>query len=157
GCWAQVDVRQDVLCTRSRLLLYKLPWWNGPAATPPPESAPMWKTLLALAVAAGILVGARFLYLHRHTLFRPDFDRAGGTLLFLAGEGQPSRDDLDAAADLLRRRFDPTGGLGILVAANDDGEVEFRVPRSDKHDALVDQVKRLVDRPGQIEVRVLAR
>jgi len=116
----------------------------------------MWKTLLALAVAAGIVAGGRFLYLHRHTLFRPDFDRAGGTLLVFAAEGSPARGDLDAAAALLQRRFDPTGGVGLLVAANDDGEVEFRVPRSDKHDALVDQIKRLVGQTGEVELRVFA-
>ncbi len=117
----------------------------------------MWKPLVALVVAVGIIVGARFLYLHRHSLFRPDFDRAGGTVLAFAAEGSPPRGDLDAAAALLQRRFDPTGGLGLVVSANDDGEVEFRVPRSGKHDDLVDQIKRLAHHPGQVEIRVFAR
>jgi preprotein translocase subunit SecD len=117
----------------------------------------MWKKLLALAVTAGIIAGAMFLYRHRHTLFRPEFARTGGTVLVYEADGQPSPEDLEQAAAVLQRRFDPTGALGILVGVTDNGEIELRVPRSDKHDALVDQIKRLILQPGRMEIRVLAR
>ena len=121
------------------------------------ESELMWKKLLALAVTAGIIGGSMYLYRHRHTLFRPDFARAGGTALVYEVEGQPSREDLDEAAAVLRRRFDPTGALGLLTRVTDQGELELSVPHSDKHDSLVDQIKRLVHHTGRLEIRVLPR
>ena len=50
----------------------------------------MVKNLLSLVVAAVIITGGVLLYKNRHQLFRPDFDRSGGTLLvFEVAEHRP--------------------------------------------------------------------
>jgi len=117
----------------------------------------MWKKLLALAVSAGIIAGGASLYRNRHRLFRPDFQRTGGTLLVYEIDGEPPAGGLDGAVAVLQRRFDPSGALGITVRATDDGEVELAVPAGPRHDEQVDQVKRIIDRAGRLEFLILAR
>jgi preprotein translocase subunit SecD len=116
----------------------------------------MWKKLLMLVVAIGIIGGGRFLYLNRYRLFRPNFDRTGGTLLVYQVEGQPSTESLDEAIRVLQRRFDARGETGIIVRANEDGEIEIAIPRGARHDDSVEAIKRMITIPGRLEIRIIA-
>jgi preprotein translocase subunit SecD len=116
----------------------------------------MWKYLFALVATVVIIGGSVLLYPHRHTLFSPDFDRVGGTLLVYDVEGEPSANDLELAATRWQQRLDPNRSLGLRVSVGSSGTLEIRVPTSDKHDAQVEQVKRVVVHGGQLDVRILA-
>jgi hypothetical protein len=116
----------------------------------------MWKYLLAIVVAAGIIYGGRYFYLHRQELFRPDFDRTGGTLLVFEIDGEPPAGGLDDLLDVLQKRFDPGSGTGVVIRVDDEGRVEIGVPSGKQHDDLVESVKRIAARPGVIEFRIIA-
>jgi preprotein translocase subunit SecD len=115
----------------------------------------MWKYFLALLVTAGIITGAMYLYRHRHQLFRPDIAKAGGTLLVFEVDGEPP-DDLEPLVETLQKRFDLSGGAGIVVRGAGEGQVEVGVPNGKTHDDQVAMVKRLVTRRGKLEVLVLS-
>src|SRR5262245_36093947 len=115
----------------------------------------MWKKFLPLFIAAGTLAGGVSLYHFRHTLFRPSFDRAGGTLVAFAVDGEPPAEGLEETVEALRRRFDPTGSRGLVVRAG-EGEVEIGVPAGVGHDELLNRIKRLAAVSGQVEFRILA-
>jgi preprotein translocase subunit SecD len=116
----------------------------------------MLRYFLAVVVAAGIITGAVFLYKHRRQLFRPDFDRTGGTLLVFEVAGDPPEEGLDGLVEALRRRFDSTGGAGIVVRADGERRVEVGVPNGKQHDDQVDLVKQVAARPGVLRFRVAA-
>jgi hypothetical protein len=116
----------------------------------------MWKYLLAIVVAAGIIFGSRYFYVHRQELFRPDFERTGGTLLVFEIDGEPPAGGLDDLLDVLQKRFDPGGGEGVVVRVDDEGRVEIGVPSGKQHDDLVESIKRVAPRPGVIEFRIIA-
>ncbi len=116
----------------------------------------MWKYLVAILVSAAVIVGGRYFYRHRHDLFRPDFDRTGGTLLVFEIEGEPPAGSLDRLFDVLQKRFDPGGGEGLVFRVDEEGRIEVGIPQGKQHDDLVDSVKRLAARPGVIEFRVTA-
>jgi hypothetical protein len=116
----------------------------------------MWKYLFAILVSIAVIVGGRYFYHHRHDLFRPDFDRSGGTLLVFETDGEPSPGRLDELVELLQKRFDPGGGEGLVFRVDEEGRIEVGVPNGKQHDDLVDSVKRLAARPGVVEFRVTA-
>jgi preprotein translocase subunit SecD len=116
----------------------------------------MWKYLFAILVSAGVIAGGRYFYLHRHELFRPDFDATGGTLLVFETDGEPPAGALDELLDVLQKRFDPGKSAGIVVRIDEEGRIEVGVPLGKQHDDLVASVKRLAMRPGVVEFRMIA-
>lgn len=117
----------------------------------------MWKKLLPLLVSVVVIGGAVFLYRHRHLLFRPNFARSGGVVLVYQVDGAASGDDVDQAVQVVQKRFDPTGALGLLISRNADNEIEIRVPATDKLTGQVEQIKRLIAKPGKMEIHILPR
>jgi hypothetical protein len=112
----------------------------------------MWKHVVALVVAAGIITGGLYLYKNRHRLFRPDFSRSGGTLLVFEVDGEPPDEGLDPLVAVLHKRFDPTDSAGIVVRLNEEQQIEVGVPNGKHHDEQVEMVKRLVGQRGVLDV-----
>ncbi|MFO0841033.1 MAG: hypothetical protein U0797_01370 [Gemmataceae bacterium] len=117
----------------------------------------MWKALFTLAATCGIIGGGVLLYQNRNRLFRPNFAKVGGTRLVVEVEGDLPGGGVVEVAEVLRRRFDRHGSAGIEVREIGDREIEIAVPRGTKHGDRVEQVKRLLDRTGRLEFRLLAR
>jgi hypothetical protein len=116
----------------------------------------MWKYLVAILVSVGVIAGGHYFYRHRHQLFRPDFDRTGGTLLVFEIDGEPPAGGLGELLDVLQKRFDPGGSAGVVFRVDEEGRVEIGVPSGKQHDDLVESIKRLAGRPGVVEFRVIA-
>jgi preprotein translocase subunit SecD len=110
--------------------------------------------LLLLLAAAGLTS-----YLLRDRLFRPDFQRRGGTLLTYAvdeGASPPGTYDPDELAAALARRLGASWRNGLAVRPARPGAVEVAIPRTRSHDAEVERVKQLVREAGSLEFRILA-
>jgi hypothetical protein len=116
----------------------------------------MWRYPLALVVSAGIIAGSMYLYQHRNQLFRPDFDRTGGTLVVFEIDDDPPAGGLDELIEVLHKRFDPTGTEGFVVRADGERRVCVGVPDGKLHDELIQTVKRVAPRPGVLQFRILA-
>lgn len=117
----------------------------------------MWKPLFTLVVACGVIGGGVLLYQNRNRLFRPNFAKVGGTRLVAEIDGELPSGGVEDVVEVLRRRYDRHGSAGIEVHALGEREIEIAVPRGDRHADRVDQVKRLLDRTGRLEFRLLAR
>jgi hypothetical protein len=109
----------------------------------------MGKVLAGIVVATAVIGGSAALYSVRHRLFRPDVSRVGGTRIVLEVTGEA-----DEIATVLRRRFDPTEGEGIVIRA-EDARVTVDVPNGRRHDANLERVRRIVRRPGRLHVGLL--
>ncbi len=120
------------------------------------ETSPMLKNLFALVVSAIVITGAVYLYHHRNELFRPNFDRTGGTLVVFEIDGDPPAGGLKGVTEVLQNRFDPKGTLGIVVRADGDNRVAIGVPEGKSHDDLVETVKRVAPLPGLLQLRMVA-
>ena len=116
----------------------------------------MWKYLVAILVSVAVIFGGRYFYRHRHELFRPDFDRTGGTLLVFETDSEPPAGGLEELLDVLQKRFDPSRSEGLVFRVDEEGRIEVGVPQSKQHDDLADSVKRMAARPGMVEFRVTA-
>jgi preprotein translocase subunit SecD len=116
----------------------------------------MGKKLLLAAGVLAVVAGGVLLFLYRHHLFRPDFDKVGGTEIVFEVAEDDKDPRLDELCRALRQRFDPTGGLGVVVRPEGERRVAVRVPNGKHHDELVQRVKETAWRTGRLEFCIVA-
>ncbi|MFO0878221.1 MAG: hypothetical protein U0840_12795 [Gemmataceae bacterium] len=116
----------------------------------------MWKRLVPLVVVVVVITGGVQLYKYRNVLFRPDFTRTGGTLFVVEAKEPLDEDTSDNVIAAFRRRFDPADKLGIQVEATGERRFEIRIPQASGHTDRVEQVRRLLDRPGRCQLVMAA-
>ncbi len=114
------------------------------------------KKVLLVVVALAVVAGGVLLYLNRHRLFRPDFDKVGGTEIVFEVAPQEKEPDLDALCRVLARRLDPNGAAGVVVRPEGERRVAVRVPNGKLHDELVAAARDSAWRPGRLEFCILA-
>jgi preprotein translocase subunit SecD len=106
---------------------------------------------VVVVVTAGVLV-----FQNRKLFFRPTLARLGGTSVVFDLDGAADADDVERACQVLQKRFDPTGALGVVVLPLGDEQIDVRVPRGKKHDDTVLLVRQLAARRGKLEFRIVA-
>src|SRR5262249_49499115 len=101
----------------------------------------MKKVLFCLVLMIFVLAGGVLLYQYRHRLFRPEFDKVGGTEIVFEVAPDENEPRLEELCAVLTRRLDPTGGEGIVVVPEGERRVAVRVPNGKRHEELVEMVK----------------
>jgi preprotein translocase subunit SecD len=88
----------------------------------------------------------------------PDITKLGGTFLVFETDGDlpDTAGPPGELASAVRRRLDPTGREGITARSAGAGRIEVGVPRTPRHDELIEAIPKLLVQKGKLEFLIIA-